>query len=104
MRVRGQDRDLPALPGARGHAHRLQDDGEKPGGHLLAGGDHRVVFARIMQGRGLAAPGDQLIGLARHRGDDDGHIVAGVDLTLDVAGDVADTLDIGDGRAAEFHY
>jgi hypothetical protein len=48
-------------------------------------------------------PGDELVGRARHRRDHDGDVVAGVDLALDVAGDVADALDIGDGGAAEFH-
>ena len=30
--------------------------------------------------------------------------MAGVDLALHMARNVADTLDIGDGRAAEFHH
>ena len=30
--------------------------------------------------------------------------MAGVDLALDVARDVADALDVGDRRAAEFHH
>ncbi len=76
----------------------------KPGGNLLAGRHHRVVFARIMQHGGLPAPFDQLIGHAGHGGDHDGHIVAGVDLALDVARHVADAVEIGDRRSAEFHY
>ena len=103
VRVVGDDGDLPALPGARLHAHRLQHDGEQAGRHLLAGGDDGVVLARIVQGRGLAHPGDQLVGGAGHGRDDDGHLVAGIDLALDVARDVADALDVGDRRAAEFH-
>ncbi len=47
VRVRRQDRQLPALPGAGIDIEVLQGDGEKPGGDLLAGGDHGVVFARI---------------------------------------------------------
>ena len=81
-----------------------EGDGEQAGGHLLAGGDHGVVFARVMQRRGLAAPGDQLIGLAGHGRDHDGDLVAGVDLALDVARDVADAVDVGDGGSAEFHH
>jgi hypothetical protein len=34
----------------------LQRDGQQPGRHLLAGGDHGVVFAGVVQRRGLAAP------------------------------------------------
>ena len=57
VRVVGDDRDLPALPGARLDAHRLQHDRQQPGGDLLAGGDHGVVFARVVQAAaGLAAP------------------------------------------------
>ena len=52
---------------------------------------------------GLAHPGDQLVGDAGHGRDDDGDLVAGVDLALDVARDVADALDVGDRRAAELH-
>ena len=49
VRGRGRDRDLPALPGARLQAHRLQHDREETGRHLLAGGDDGVVLARVMQ-------------------------------------------------------
>ncbi len=104
VRVVGQDRQLPALPGARIDAHALQHHREQPGGDLLAGRDDGVVFARVMQRRGVAAPGDQLIGHARHGRDDDGDIVAGIDLALDVARDVADAVEIGDRRSAEFHH
>ena len=76
----------------------------RPDGHLLAGGDHGVVFARVVQRRRVAAPGDQLVGLAGHGRDHDGDLVAGIDLALDVARDVADAVDVGDRRAAEFHH
>ena len=49
-------------------------------------------------------PGDELVGLAGHRRDDDGDLVAGIDLALDVAGDIADAVDVGDGGAAELHH
>ena len=39
-----------------------------------------------------------------HGRDHDRHLVAGVDLALDVARDVADALDVGDRRAAELHH
>ena len=104
VRVRGEDRQLPALPGARVDADAFEHDREQPGGDLLAGGDHGIVFARIVQRRGLARPGDQLVGLARHGGDHDGDLVAGIDLALDVARDIADAVEIGDRGSAEFHH
>ena len=104
VRVRGQDRNLPALPGAGVDADVLQRDRQQAGGDLLAGGDHGVVFAGVVQRRGLAAPGDELVGRARHGRDHDGDLMAGVDLALDVARDVADAVDIGDRGSAEFHH
>ncbi len=102
----GQDRQLPALPGARIDADVLQHDREQAGSHLFAGGDDGIVFARIEQmplAGGGFAPLHQPVGRARHRRDDDGDLMAGVDLALDVARDIADAVDIGDRRSAEFH-
>jgi 2-polyprenyl-6-hydroxyphenyl methylase/3-demethylubiquinone-9 3-methyltransferase len=101
--VGGQDRQLPALPGAGVDPHALQGDRQEPGRDLLARGDHGVVFARVVQGRGLAAPADQLVGLAGHRRHHHGNLMAGIDLALDVAGHIADAVDIGDRGSAEFH-
>ena len=70
----------------------------------FAGRHHGVVFARVVQGRSLAAPFDQLIGHAGHGRDHDRHIMAGVDLALDVARHIADAVEIGDRRSAEFHH
>ena len=103
MRVRGADRQLPALPGAGIDAHGLQRDRQQPGGDLLARGYHRIVFAGVVQRRRLAAPGHELVGDAGHGGDDDRHLMAGVDLALDVARDVADAVDVGDRGSAELH-
>ena len=103
MGVVGKDRQLPALPGARGDPQFLQDDGEQPGAHLLARGDHGVIFARVVHGRRLPAPVDELIGRAGHGRHDDGDLMAGVDLALDVLRDVADSVEIGDRSAAELH-
>ena len=61
------------------------------------------LVARVVQRRGLAAPGDQLVGLARHGGHDHGDVVAGIDLAFDVARHVTDAVHVGDGGAAEFH-
>src|SRR4029450_10444377 len=72
--------------------------------HRLAGGHHGVIFPRIMQRRGGAAPGHQLVGLAGHRRNHHRHVMAGIHLALHMARDVADTIDVCDGRAAEFHH
>ncbi len=106
MHIRRQDRQLPSLPGARIDVEVLQRDGEQSGGDLLAGGDDGVIFASVenpafLEGR--LAPGDQLIGDAGHRRNHDGDLMAGVDLALDVARDIADAVDIGDRSSAEFH-
>ena len=61
-------------------------------------------YSRASCSGGLAAPLDQLVGLARHGRDDDRDLVAGVDLALDVARDVADALDVGHRGSAEFHH
>ncbi len=104
MGVVGQDRDLPAEPGARRKADVLQRYGQEPGGHLLAGGDDGIIFALVVQSGGVLAPGDQLIGLARHGRDHDGDLVARLHLALHMERDIADALHIGDRGAAEFHH
>src|SRR5262249_39381531 len=103
MGVVGVDRQLPSLPRARVDAHALEHHGREAGSPLFAAAPHRVVLARIVQRRRLAAPADELVSLARHGGDDDGHVVAGIDLALDVPRHVADVLDVGDRGAAELH-
>ena len=104
MGVVGVDRNLPALPRSGRHPDRLQHNGKKPRGDLLARGHHGVVFARVMQRCRRAAPFHQLVGHARQGGDDDGDLMAGVDLALDVARDVADAVEIGDRGSAELHH
>ena len=104
MGIAGPDRDLPTLPGPRLDAEPLQHDRQKPGSDLFAGGDHRVIFTRIVHRGGLAAPLHQLIGLAGHRRHHHGDVMARVDLALHMARDVADTFNIGDGCAAELHH
>ena len=104
MRGIGADRHLPAEPGAGVDAHVLQDDGEEPRRHLLAGGDHGVVFAGVVQDGGGAAERHELVGLPRHGRDDDRDLVAGIDLAPHVARHVADAVEVGDGGSAEFHH
>jgi hypothetical protein len=101
--VIGQDRQLPALPRPRIDADAFEYDGKQARGHLLAGSKDRIIFARVVQDGCLAAPFDEPVGRARHGRDHDGHFMAGVDLALDVLRDVADAVDIGDRRSAEFH-
>jgi hypothetical protein len=76
---------------------------QKAGGDLFAGCHDSVVFAGVMHRGCVAAPFDQFIGLAGHGRDHHGNVMAGIDLALDVQRDVADAVDIGDRRAAEFH-
>ena len=113
----GMQGDLPALPGPGPDAQGLQHEREQSRGDLLARGHHRVVFAPVILGRGLGPvllplleapglldPGHELIGMAGHGRDHDGASMAGVGLALHMRGDVADPVDIGDRRAAEFEH
>ena len=98
----GLQRNLPAEPGARIDAHILQRDRQEPGRHLLPARDHGVIFACIVQGARLAAPPDEFVGLAGHGGDDDGYVVARIDLAFHMPGHVPDAVEVGDGGATEF--
>jgi len=104
VRVIRAQRDLPAGPGAGFHADGLQRDGQQAGGDLFAGGDHRIVFARVVQRREGLAPGDKLVGRTRHRRDDDGNLIPLLHLVFHARCDVADSVEIGDGGAAELHH
>src|SRR5215831_4753617 len=57
-----------------------------------------------MQGRRLLTPGHELIGGAGHGGHDDCHFVSCVHFALDMAGDAADAIHVGDGSTAELHH
>ena len=57
-----------------------------------------------MHDGGFARPADQFVGLARHGGDDDGNLVALIDLAFDVARDILDAFNVGNGRAAKLHH
>ena len=103
MRSAGKNGNLPAEPGARGESPLLQGDSEEPGRHLLARGDDRIIFALIVMARRVLAPGDKLIGLARHGRDDDGDRMAGLAFALDVTRDIADAVHVGDRSATKFH-
>ena len=76
----------------------------QPRRDLLAGGDHHVIFPRVVERRQFARPADELVRLAGHGRDDDGDLMAAVDLPLHQRGHVADAVEIGHRRAAEFHH
>ena len=71
---------------------------------MFAGGDHRVVFPRIVAQARFLGPFDKLIGVAGHRRYDDGATIARVDLALDVRRHIANLLNVGDGCPAKFHH
>jgi hypothetical protein len=56
-----------------------------------------------MQRRRFTTPFHKLVGGPGHGRNHHGDLMTGVDLTLDMARDVADPLDIGHRGAAEFH-
>ncbi len=111
MGIIGLDLNLPALPGARIDADRLQRDCQKAARHLLAGRDDSVIFARIVERRTGTAdlrhvlhPAHQLVGLAGHGRNDHGNLIACLDLAFDVARHIIDAFQIGHRCAAEFHH
>ena len=71
------------------------------GGDLLAGRHHGVISHHAWERLPCTSP---VVGLAGHRRHHHGHVMAGIDLALHMARDVADAVDVGDGRAAEFHH
>ena len=106
VRVRSQDRKLPALPGTRIDIEVLEHDGEQTGRHLFARRHHGIVFPRIENAplfQRRFAPPHELVGDARHGRDHDGDLMAGGDLAPDVTRHVADAVDVGDRRSAELH-
>ena len=97
------ERDLPALPGTGRDAHGLQNNRHEPGGDLLAGRDHGIVFPRVVLRTGFARPGDELVGVPGHGGHDNRDPVARIHLALHMPRGITDTFDIGDGRSAKLH-
>src|SRR6185437_4770214 len=97
----GENRHLPAEPGARIDAAILKRERQQAGGHLLARGDDDVVFAGVMERTGLARPLDELVGRAGHRRYHHRDLVAAIDLALHPRRHIADAIDIGHRGAAE---
>jgi hypothetical protein len=89
--------------------HVAQGHGQQSCRHLLAGGDHHVVFVvgglDPLGGRaGAVGPRHQLVGLAGHRRDHHGYLMARVPLGADQPRHPADALQVSHGRTAEFHH
>ena len=101
VRIIGLHRQLPAGPGARRDAGVLQRKRQETGGHLLAGREHHVVFAAVVDRHRLMRPGGQLVGHAGHRRDDDADLIARPDRRLDALRHGLDAVDVGERRAAE---
>ena len=101
VRSVGLEPGLPAQERARRHADGLQRDRQQSDRHLLAAGNHLIVLGRVVAGSIQAVyPRHQLVGGAGHGGDDDRHLIASGDLTLDPRRNVANALWIGDRGAA----
>src|SRR3546814_496511 len=74
------------------------------GGDLLARGHHHIVLAQVGEARCIADQLDHRIGHACHGGDHHGNVVAGLDLRLHPPRRAADTVEVGDRGAPEFHH
>ena len=68
MRTIGEYLDLCAGVTFGLHAFLLQRHGQQAYGHLFAGGNHYIEFARIRMRLNLPGQRNQAIGLAAHRG------------------------------------
>ena len=111
VRVTCEHRHLPAGPGPSLQPHGLQYDGQQTGSNLFAGRDHRVMFLHVRgnsvgstAGRCLIDPADQLVGCARHRRHNNRNFMPGGYFTRDMACNIADPFNIGDGRSTKFQY
>ena len=93
------------------HPHRLQHERQQARRHLLARGNHGVIFTRVIDievrtfGLGcFLHPAHKFVRLAGHRRDHHSDLMARIDLTFDVPRHIADAGDVGDGGSAEFHH
>ena len=98
------DRQLPAKPAARVHAHGFQRHRQQPAGDLLARRDHDIIFGRIIERRGFLAEPHQPVGLARHRRHDHCDLMPLRHDMFYPRGHVANSLHPRHGGAAEFHH
>jgi hypothetical protein len=100
--VVGEDAHLAAGVAAGLDAELLEGHAQQTDGDLFAGGDHHVELAGAGIGADFLGQGDQAVGLAAHRGQDDHHLVPlGVELR-DPLGHVLDPFGVADGSAAIF--
>ena len=103
VRVVGDDGDLPALPGARLMPIDCSTMASSPAVTCSPVATTASYSRASCRGAASRTQATSWLVHAGHGRDDHGHLVAGVDLALDVAGDVANALDVGHRRAAEFH-
>ena len=72
-------------------------------GYLLAGRYDSIVLSRVVNHGGFPAPANEPVRGSGHRRNDDRHLLASPHLSFHVARYIADILDVGHRRAAEFH-
>ena len=63
-----------------------------------------TIDAFLGGGASAVGPGDQFVGFAGHGRHHDGDLMSGRDFSRHQTTDASDTLEVGDGRAAEFHH
>ena len=100
----GEDADLIASVGHRRNPALDQRHGQQGYGHLLAGGDHHIQFARNRLVADLLGQVDQTVGFATHCRDDHDDIVATIAEFLDLLGYLLDSLDGADRGAPKLLY
>ena len=113
MHRRGDDRHLPAQPGARLHAHGVERDGQKPAGDLLARRHHDVIFALVGNSLDVATDpwrlaaslvqATSLLVSPAMAETTTATLLPALDFAFDQRGDMADALQVGHRGAAEFH-
>ncbi len=102
--MRAREPDLPSGHGDRRAAQGVERNGEQGGGDAFAGGQQQVDLAPFGAVRDFPRHPEQLVGFARHGGDDHHYFFSRLLHLGDAAGHVLDAFDSADGRAAVFLY
>ena len=89
-------------PPVGGNAEGVERDGGQRDGFLFAGGEQHVHLALARRGRDRLGAGDELVGHAAARGNDDDDLVPLRPVAFDLRGDVFDAVNISDGSSAVF--
>ena len=100
----GLEPHLPGVQGDHGEPHALDHHGAQRHALLFTGGQQLIQLPLGRSGIVLLRHSQQLVGGFPLGGEDDDHIVARLVGVGDDSGHVADTIDVGDGRAAKFLY